>query len=141
MAGPSAHDLLDKALKRQKELLTELEALTEFVETYRRVIGPQNSSVAPTGQQPSLFEPPSRRAAHAEKITEMIDVARRIIIAENRPMKRGDLRRRVEELGFQVVGADKNKVFGTNLWRSKKFILIDRHGYWPIDAELPAEYR
>lgn len=67
----------------------------------------------------------------------MLDVARRIILGEQKPLKRGDLVARLEARGFTIEGADKNKVFGTNLWRSKKFRNIDGQGYWPIDVPLP----
>ena len=135
MASSTADDLLNKALKRHKELLEELEALSRFIDDYSQIVRNRESHSRP--DQPELFLPPTKRAAHAEKITEMMDAARRIIMSEQRPMKRGELRRRIEGLGFEIVGADKNKVFGTNLWRSGKFITIEGQGYWPADAELP----
>ena len=67
----------------------------------------------------------------------MLDATRKLILKEQRPMKRGELRKRVEALGYDVIGADKNKVFGTNLWRSGKFRTIEGQGYWPNDVELP----
>jgi len=130
-------ELLDKALKRHKELLLELEALKRFIEDYSQIVRTKGREVRL--DEPQLFQPPSPRAAHAEHIAEMIDAARRIILAEQRPMKRGDLRKRVESLGYKIIGQDKNKVFGTNLWRSRKFRMIDGLGYWPIDEALPGE--
>jgi hypothetical protein len=71
----------------------------------------------------------------------MVDTARRIIVAEGRPMKRGELVKRLEERAFKITGADKNKVFGTNLWRSGKFVAVKGKGYWPSDIALPSESR
>ena len=46
----------------------------------------------------------------------MIEEARRLILKENRPMKRGELVRQLEARGFKIAGTDKNKVFGTTVW-------------------------
>jgi len=134
LASSSSDELFDKALKRHKELLQELEALTRFIEDYAQIV---RSRESPRFDEPQLFLPPSKRAAHGERIAEMMDAARKIILSEQRPMKRGELRKRVEGLGFNIVGSDKNKVFGTNIWRSGKFRMIEGRGYWPVDIELP----
>lgn len=135
MPASAADDLLNKALKRHKELSEELEALSRFIEDYSVIV--RGRETATNGEQPELFQPPSRRVAHADRIAEMMDAARRIVLSEQRPMQRGELRKRVESLGFNVVGKDKNKVFGTNLWRSGKFRMVEGAGYWPIDMEVP----
>ncbi|EJU12941.1 hypothetical protein LH128_11226 [Sphingomonas sp. LH128] len=141
MPTSSADDLFDKALKRREELQLEIEALDKLIETYRMLMNRRQVVDDSAADEPRLFKLPSKRAAHAEKIAEMIDAARRIIIAKNQPMKRGELREEVEAAGYKVTGNDKNKVFGTNLWRSGKFRMIEGKGYWPIDAALPSESR
>ncbi|MES2986529.1 MAG: hypothetical protein V4808_01360 [Pseudomonadota bacterium] len=135
MPASAANELLDKALKRHKELVDELEALTRFIEDYSQIVRSRES--VSNFEQPELFQPQSKRVAHADRVAEMMDAARRIILSEQRPMKRGELRKRVESLGFEIVGRDKNKVFGTNLWRSGKFLTVEGQGYWPTDVELP----
>lgn len=138
MAASTAQEILDKALKRKRELLFELEALDRIIETCEKLLNTTLMGDFSHEEEPSLFKPPSARAMHAEQVAKMIDAARRIVLAEKRPMQRGELRERVEvALKFKVVGKDKNKVFGTNLWRSKKFLMIEGRGYWPIDEELP----
>jgi hypothetical protein len=138
MAASTAQEILDKALKRKKELLSELEALGSIIETCEKLLKVINATASNQEEEPTLFKAPSARAMHAEQIAKMIDVARRIILSEKRPMQRGELRERVEAaVNFKVVGRDKNKVFGTNLWRSHKFRMIAGRGYWPIDEELP----
>ena len=138
MAASTAQEILDKALKRQRELLSELEALGNIIETCEKMLDATGARVSSEEEEPTLFKAPSARAMHAEQIAKMIDAARRIILSEKRPMQRGELRERVEAaVKFKIVGKDKNKVFGTNLWRSKKFRRVDGRGYWPIDEELP----
>ena len=70
----------------------------------------------------------------------MIEEAKRMILAEKRPMKRGELVDRLAKQGFRIIGTDKNKVFGTNIWRSRQFRHIDGHGYWPLDVALPKDF-
>lgn len=137
MNASTTREILDKALKRRKELVSELETLEEIIATCSKALEREGLARRATEDEPGLFRAPSPRAAHAEQITKMIDVARRILLSEQRPMQRGELRQRVEATGFQVIGKDKNRVFGTNLWRSKKFKMIEGQGYWPIGEDLP----
>ena len=139
MASNLPEELLSKALKRREEVLLELEALEGFIKTYEKLLSLREAEGQFSTDEPNLFQPPTKRAAHAERIAGMVAAARKIIIAENRPMKRGELRERVEALGHRVVGKDKNKVFGTNLWRSGKFRMVEGQGYWPADLDLPSE--
>lgn len=139
MAGDTAQDFYVKALKRHAELSLELEALAEFISAYERFQKKRAVLTETYEEQPDLYAPASNRAARAAKIAQVIDAARRIIIAEGRPMKRGELVKRIEGMGLEIVGTDKNKVFGTNLWRSNRFITIEGKGYWPNDVELPRE--
>jgi len=54
-------------------------------------------------------------------------------------MKRGELVSKLESQGFSFPGHDKNKVFGTNLWRSGRFRTVGDQGYWPKDVTLPKQ--
>lgn len=137
MASPTAREVLDNALKRRQELRRESEALDNLIETYHSILGIGTTRRETEEEQPDLYRGMSPKAIHTARVAEMIDAARRIIIAERRPLKRGELVSRLEAHGFQILGADKNKVFGTNLWRSKKFIAIEGKGYWPKDVALP----
>ena len=141
MVSPTAEELYSKSMKRREELLLEIEALSNFIASYERLFALKSAAARTQADEPNLFGPTSRRAARAERIAEMVEAARKTVIAAQRPMKRGELREKVEQLGFEMVGTDKNKVFGTNLWRSKKFKMIDGQGYWPTDVELPSESR
>lgn len=134
--GPK--EMLANALKRREELTLESEALDNLISMYRRLLSVEDSSPANHEEQPDLYRGESSRAKYAAQVAEMVDVARRLIIAEKRPMKRGELVKKLEAQGYQIVGGDKNKVFGTNLWRSKKFQSIEGKGYWPIDVKLPS---
>ncbi len=139
MASPTAREILDKALKRREELRVESEALDSLIKTYQELFYPQKIVGETEEEQPDLYRGVSQRAIQRARVAEMIDVAKRIMVAQRRPMKRGELVKRLQQQGFEIVGTDKNKVFGTNLWRSGKFRMIDGKGYWPIDVELPSE--
>lgn len=137
MASETARELLDNALKRRAELAAEAAALDNLITFYRGLL--RRKPTDSIEDQPDLYRGPSPRAVHAAHIAEMMEAARRIIIAERRPMRRGELRKRLEAQGFEILGADKNKVFGTNLWRSNKFIAVEGKGYWPKEIGLPPE--
>jgi hypothetical protein len=140
MANREALEILDKALKRRADLRVEIEALDHLIRTYRALLQLPDDDER-SDLQPDLYQNPTTRALQQARITQAVDAARRIIISEKRPMKRGELVRRLEAQGIEMVGSDKNKVFGTNLWRSGKFRAIEGRGYWPVDVELPRESR
>jgi hypothetical protein len=139
MASPTAREILDSALKRREELRLESEALDNLIGTYQNILGIGNPLRETFEEQPDLYRNLSKRALQSARVGEMIGAARRIIIGEGRPMKRGELVKRLEAAGFEIVGADKSKVFGTNLWRSGKFVPVAGKGYWPNDVALPSE--
>lgn len=140
MPNLTARDMLNNALKRREELRLESEALDMLIETYKNLLG---SKEEPSNdpEQPDLYRGMTQRAIQSAQVAEMLEAARRIIISERRPMKRGELVKKLEANGFKIAGADKNKVFGTNLWRSEKFVAVEGKGYWPKDVELPSESR
>jgi hypothetical protein len=130
----TAKALLDKALKRRDELRLESEALDTLINTYRKIEELRHETGDKRVDQLDLWHGGSRRAYQSAQVSEMLEAARRIILAERRPMKRGELVKRLEARGFVILGADKNKVFGTNLWRSGKFKHLPKQGYWPSDV-------
>jgi hypothetical protein len=137
MSSPTAREVLEKALERRAELVQEMTALDSLITVYRGLLSRAGAESRVGVDQPDLYRGLPPRSVHAAQITEMMDAARRIIIAEKRPMKRGELVRKLTEQGFQIIGKDKNKVFGTNLWRSGKFRTVEGRGYWPKDVALP----
>lgn len=131
MPNDSARDLLAKLLKRKDELRSEFEALQNLIDHYQRLLGVK----ALDEDEPTLdlrISTNSRKVRSAN-LSQLIAEARRIIVGEGRPMKRGELARRLEANGYPIVGLDKPKVLGTNLWRSGQFVHIDGEGYWPSD--------
>ena len=135
----SLHELLANSLKRKEELQRESETLDQFIELCRRLIADEKTVTAPA--QLGLWETQNqRRRLKATQIQEIMAEVRRLILAERRPLKRGELVKRLEDRGFEIVGTDKSKVLGTNVWRSKQFVHIDGEGYWPSDIELPSEF-
>jgi hypothetical protein len=137
MAGETARELLEKVVERRDELAREMAALDSLISIYRGLLSRSGAESRVGLEQPDLYRGLPPRAVHAAQIAEMMDAARRIIIAEKRPMKRGELVKRLTEQGFEIIGKDKNKVFGTNVWRSGRFRTIEGKGYWPKDVALP----
>ncbi|MEA3032251.1 MAG: hypothetical protein QOH86_267 [Sphingomonadales bacterium] len=136
MAAQTVKELLAKALKRQEELKFETKALEDLIEAYKKLEEIRQEEGREVGQL-TLWEARSRRALQSAQVASMLDVARKIILAEEKPMRRGELVARLETRGFTIDGADKHRVFGTNVWRSKKFIHVPGKGYWPADVPLP----
>lgn len=137
MPDETVRSLLGKAIRRQRELRLELEALDRLIGDYQRI--QQLRDEDPDAQQLHLWHGGSRRALKSDAVAAMMAEARRVLLAEGRPLKRGELVKRLERRGFIIEGSDKNKVFGTNLWRSGLFKQIHGHGYWPADQELPSD--
>jgi hypothetical protein len=135
----SLHELLANSLKRKEELQKESETLDRLIELCRRMITDEESVNTPA--QLGLWETRNhKQRLKANQIQEMMAEVKRLILAERRPLKRGELVKRLEDRGFEIVGTDKSKVLGTNVWRSKQFVHIDGEGYWPSDIELPSEF-
>lgn len=129
-------ELLANALKRKEELERESKILDELIANYRR--NDAADAAANETVQLGLWDKHgAKRRLEGAKVGEMLDEARRLILTERRPLKRGELVSRLEDRGYEVIGTDKNKVFGTNVWRSGRFLHVPGEGYWPKDVELP----
>lgn len=139
MADP-IRELLVNFLKRKEELAKESESLDRMIELARQMLSDEDASADNTAPPAQLGLWGTHGAKHrlkSSQVQELLDEARRLIVADGRPLKRGELVNRLEDRGYPIVGTDKNKVLGTNIWRSGKFIHIDGEGYWPSDMELP----
>lgn len=139
MTGTTEHDILPKLLERRAELIREAAALDALISHYQRLSSQKESESSEMPGQLSLYGKPSPRAVKAAEIARTVDAARRVILAANRPMKRGELAEALSGQGFQLPGQDRNKVLGTNLWRSGKFRAVEDKGYWPKDTPLPKQ--
>ncbi len=134
MATETPRELLSNLLKRRDELRMESEALDSLIATYQKLmmLGKERESL-----QLDLSLGSSSRRAKSAYVAETLAEARRIIIAEGRPMSRSELVRRLEAEGYVIDGRDKSKVLGTNIWRSQRFLHVDGLGYWPKDVPMP----
>lgn len=133
LADGTVRDLLSKLLKRKEELRIESEALENLISAYTSLSRLQGGLHDPP--QLDLWKVRNSTKARSAYVVELLGEVRRIIIAEGRPMSRGELVRRLEDAGYVIDGGDKSKVLGTNIWRSKKFEHVEGRGYWPIDVE------
>lgn len=137
MIGESEKELLEKAIERRAELSKELSALDTLIVYYKGLLVREGLESPEGLSQPDLYRGTSKRSLQTAELAEMMNRARRIIIERGRPMKRGELVKELESEGFVITGKNKNKVFGTNLWRSGRFRSVGRDGYWPKDVALP----
>jgi hypothetical protein len=137
MAGDSTRELLANLLKRRDELRVESEALEKLIETYRQLALLEREEPV---DQLDLWKGGRSSRARSAYVSEMMASARRLILAEGRPLTRSELLRRLEGEGYVVDGRDKPKVLGTNLWRSGQFRHIGRQGYWPKGTPVPGKF-
>ncbi|UUL81897.1 hypothetical protein [Sphingomonas qomolangmaensis] len=134
-------DLLRQAYERRERLRRELAALDVFI---------ANSESIASGPSPDTranyefrLEPPSAsrgRAVRTPNLNKLYEAAEQTILQAGKPLSRSELLKRLEQQGFSFPGTDKVKVFGTNLWRSRRFISLKGFGYWPETHPLPAAY-
>lgn len=129
-------ELLQKALERRAQLRKELEAVDRLIQTYSAI-----KDQRPKVGHPDLFDAPvARRRGRAKEIEAAMDAAEKMILDAGRPLTRSALLRMLDDAGHRVEGADRSKVLGTNLWRSKRFHNLKGAGYWPISRPIPAEF-
>lgn len=137
MVGDSTRELLANLLKRRDELRQESEALEMLIETYRRLALLEREEPI---DQLDLWKGGRSSRARSAYVAEMMASARRLILAEGRPLTRSELLRRLEGEGYVVDGKDKPKVLGTNLWRSGQFRHVGKLGYWPKSTPMPGRF-
>ena len=132
-------DLLQQALDRRQQLRDELEAVERFIMQLQSIQTRQAPS-PPERAQFQLWKPSPSRAEQVAAVRAMLDRAEEMILEEGRPLTRSELRRRLEAEGHALFGGDKNKVLGTNIWRSGRFWNIKGEGYWPRSQPIPHAY-
>lgn len=133
-------ELLQKAYERRSELRAALEAVDNFIKSYGNVSTDSEKSDGPLFEIRSDMPPPKSKAQLTAAVRAALDDAIRMIRDEGKPLTRGELVRRLEAAGHQLEGGDKNKVLGTNMWRSGRFINIKGVGYWPKGTPVPQAF-
>lgn len=134
-------ELLAKAVERRDALRKSLEALDRFIADYQPISEPDVGGSQAAGD---LFNPPRRTLSRAERaaaVAAMMDAAEGFILSAGVPLTRGKLLSQLETAGHHIEGGDKNKVLGTNLWRSGRFHNILGVGYWPKNVPIPQRFR
>lgn len=129
-------ELLQKAIERREALRRELAAIENLIQALSEIEPP-----APRPEQRELFTPRAKRPRRAAAIAAMMDEAERLILEAGKPLTRGELLRQLEASGHAIEGSDKNKVLGTNLWRSRRFHNLQGVGYWPKSTPIPEQLK
>jgi hypothetical protein len=131
------NELIAKALERKAELLRELEAINNLI----NALSPANRAITPpsdSSTQLKLWEAEStQRVSKRDELKLVLDEVEALILAAGTPLTRGQLVPALTSRGFKLDGADRNKVLGTNIWRSKRFVNLPGFGYWPKGVPIP----
>ncbi len=136
--------IIDKALKRLRELEMEMYSLEQFISTYESLTGTK------IARDELLAIPNSRKRNENTEGTDatsgkkknnprqIADIAERIIVELNRPLTRGEIVHELEKRDVLLESDDKAKYVGTILWRHKnRFRNIEGVGYWVEGKPLP----
>jgi len=152
--------ILEAAEKKRDEIREELQKITDFIVTYRRLAQQVQADEANTTRTHRDSAEPVDGAASQEaralekadgaqakrarvndnpKPKEVVEAAVKLIREIGRPMTRREIREQLAERGMVVNGADPVKALGTMLWRSgsERLTQIEGRGYWPSDLPLP----
>jgi len=141
---------LEVAIARRAALAEEIEKLDKLIELlgwWRDSSGAGRSDSPPVLDSSSSVDFSSPigtegvQKSHASP-AEVVKESLAVLIAAERPMKRGDLLSALTRRNVKVGGGDKSKVLGTILWRAKdQFVSLPGWGYWVKDRPyLPALY-
>ncbi len=138
-------EALRDAIERRDAIRQSIVALQRQLEGWEAFIQAYTAQEAeprhPRVEQADLFTSRlSKRAERAARVKAMMDEAERAILTAGRPMTRTQLLDHLEANGFRIEGGDKSKVLGTNLWRSGRFVNIEKVGYWPLSAAIPTQF-
>lgn len=134
-------ELLRLAYERRDRLRRELALVENLIAEHQKLDSDTQREAAGNYELDfALSDRPRRRRSVAIDNSALFDASERLILEEGKPLSRSQLMARLEREGFEFPGADKAKVFGTNLWRSRRFISLKGLGYWPEAHALPAAY-
>lgn len=135
-------EFLRLAYERRERLRRELAIVETMIAEHERLESSTLKGTPKNYELPLESKLPARRArSSSASMDAVFDASEREILKEGRPLSRSELIERLEPQGFSFPGGDRVKVFGTNLWRSRRFISLKGIGYWPDAHPLPAAYR
>lgn len=133
-------DTIAEAIERRARLAKELALLDQYIELHERLFGDARKPISATAY---ISEEGDTVAAHGRQEPRtrndpkaIADAAERIICEAGRPIKRGELVRRIEATGLTLNTSDKGKYIGTILWRERqRFENIEGEGYWVVGGD------
>ncbi|MBZ9760438.1 hypothetical protein LB553_06050 [Mesorhizobium sp. CA8] len=131
------------ALKRKKEIETELAKIDAFLDMYRQFSGseqeqsePHSDESPPAGnRETTSVRRPRRLRPH-----EIADLSEKVIRDAGHPLTRAEIVSRLESAGIELHSEDKPRYVGTILWREKtRFTNIPGAGYIMADMATPEQ--
>ena len=139
-------DGLMRAVRELQEIVPDaavpenIDRLTQDAPAQMQPVAQDNAG---TLAEPVGEEVPTERKRERNVLppADIAAFARETLLAEGRPMKRGELVRAIEARGLPLAGRDKAKNLGTILWRHRRqFESLEGLGYWPSDVPLQGVY-
>jgi len=131
---------LKKARHQALELVKQCDERIAILETFIKGLEKTASAAKEALQANALIQNRNSRKQKSAEIERMMDSAENFIIEKGHPLTRSELLEYLEKEGFRIEAADRSKVLGTNLWRSKRFHNLKGAGYWPKSKKLPPEF-
>lgn len=134
-----------KALKKQKELIEEVQRLEDFIRTYEELSGlliPRDEMIAVVKDGDKTVNAIKKRidGRHVKRrnnVKKLISISERLINESKRALTRGELADAMEREGVSVFANDVPKYLGTLLWRNPdRFVQIEGSGYITKELEL-----
>lgn len=134
-------EFLRLAYERRERLRRELASVENLIAEHERLNAGSREAVRDNYELLLKPRKPTRRKRpSAAQLEAMFNAAEKTILQAGRPLSRGEIVQRLESEGFIFQGSDKVKVFGTNLWRSRRFVSLKGLGYWPEAHPLPDNF-
>lgn len=144
---PSVQEMIERLQKKRAELIKEAVRLESAIDALRStayLFGEDVDAASAMVEDEFKIDVGIDTGTRSSTVLQPEDVARlarRTLIENGRPAKRGALVRLMESKGIPLTGVDKAKNLGTILWRfNNLFVNLDGFGYWPRDMKYSEIY-
>lgn len=150
--GVSMDQALRNALKRKKELETELAEIAKFIDLHGRFSGTKREKIEPLPVNSGQWVPDPEPSPHTDlkpgnvlirhkrgQPDDFANIMARVISDIGRPLTRSELVAEMEKRDVEIPSEDKERYLGTILWRHReRFVNFPRVGYWLSDRPWAA---
>ncbi len=128
--------VLQAALDRIQELVSERNELEAFVATYRKL----KARSTPQREKSSSM-PATPTAAQASSTAAIIDAAMNVLAKHGGPMKLAELHDAIVAQGMQIGGKNPKNNLGAKLSAEPRLVTHKEMGWWFASDPVPAKFR